>query len=124
MPFSTIFACTGELSVDTSLIPEGALLDPVCRVGAYPAGSIELAVAVGSASGRSNVLVLEKHGVVTVGGSLQEALNRMEYLELICRIIISAKGAGVEFGGRVGFRDIGKRAESGKVIRVYNISKK
>ena len=44
-------------------------------------------------------MVLEKHGVVTVGGNLEEALNRMEYLELICRIIVSAKGAGIELGG-------------------------
>ena len=105
-PFSTIFACAGELLIDTSLIPEGALLDPVCRVGAYPAGSNELAVAVGSASGKSNVLVLEKHGVVTVGGSLQEALNRMEYLELISRIIVTAKSAGILLGvdGVSGYR--------------------
>ena len=94
-PFSTIFACAGELAVDTSLIPEGALLDPVCRVGAYLPGSDELAEAVGSASGKSNVLFLKNHGVVTVGGSLQEALNRMEYLELICRIIVTAKSAGL-----------------------------
>ena len=96
-PFSTIFACAGEL-IDTSLIPEGALLDPICRVGAYPPGSNELAEDVGSASGKSNVLILKNHGVVTVGGSLEEALNRMEYLELICRIIVSAKGAGIELG--------------------------
>ena len=99
MPFSTIIACAGELSIDTTFIPEGALLEPVCRVGAYPAGSNELAVAVGSASGKYNILVLEKHGVVTVGESLQEALNRMEYLELICRIIVTAKSAGIELGG-------------------------
>ena len=51
-------------------------------------------------------MVLEKHGVVTVGGSLQEALNRMEYLELICRIIVTAKGAGIELGsdGVSGYR--------------------
>ena len=92
--FSTIFACSREL-IDTSLIPEGALLDPICRVGAYQAGSNELAEAVGSVSGKSNVLFLKNHGVVTVGGSLQEALNRMEYLELICRIIVTAKSAGL-----------------------------
>ena len=97
-PFSTIFACAGEL-IDTSLIPEGALLDPICRVGAYPPGSNELAEDVGSASGKSNVLILKNHGVVTVGGSLEEALNRMEYLELICRIIVNAKGAGIELEG-------------------------
>ena len=94
-PYSTLTACSSELSIDTSLIPEGALLDPVCRVGAYPAGSNELAVAVGLASGKSNVLILKNHGVVTIGENLQEALNMMEYLELICRIIVSAKSAGI-----------------------------
>lgn len=98
-PFSTIVACARELEINTSLIPEGALLEPVCRVVAYPAGSEELAVAVGLAAGKSDVLVLEKHGVVTAGGNLEEALNRMEYLELICRIIVTAKSAGIELDG-------------------------
>ena len=109
-PFSTIVACARELVVDTSLIPEGAILDPICRVRAYPAGSNELAVAVGSASGKSNVLILEKHGVVTVGGSFEEARNRMEYLELICRIIVMAKSAGILLGGW--------EVESGKITNL------
>ncbi|MDW7727238.1 MAG: class II aldolase/adducin family protein [Candidatus Methanoperedens sp.] len=96
--FSTLYACSGELSIDTSLIPEGVLLDPVCRVTAYPAGSVELADAVGSAARNSNVLVLRNHGVVTAGSNMEEALNRMEYLELICRIIFTARSAGIWLG--------------------------
>ncbi|MCX9015120.1 MAG: class II aldolase/adducin family protein [Candidatus Methanoperedens sp.] len=98
-PFSTVVACAPELTVDTSLIPEGALLNPVCRVGAYPAGSNELAEAVGLSAGKSNVLILKNHGVVTVGANMEEALNRLEYLELICRIIVTAKSAGIVLGG-------------------------
>ena len=44
--------------------------------------------------------------MVTVGGSLQEALNRVEYLELICRIIVTAKSVGIFLGvdGVSGYR--------------------
>ena len=37
--------------------------------------------------------------MVTAGKSLEEALNRMQYFELICRIIVTAKSAGIELSG-------------------------
>lgn len=103
-PYSTLFSCTNGLKVDTSLIPEGQLIDPVHWVAALPAGSEELAKAVGSGVTMSNVLILRNHGVVTVGKDLKEALNRLEYLELICRIEITAKMSNIELQGNINSR--------------------
>lgn len=93
-PYSTLLACSNQ-TVNTSLIPEGNLIHPVHYVGVFPPGSKELASAVASAALKSNVIILKNHGVVVMGRSLKEALNRLEYLEFICGIVIMARMSGI-----------------------------
>lgn len=54
---------------------------PLAVVPPLQPGTWELAEAVADALARANVAVLKKHGVVAVGRSLAEAVNRVEVVE-------------------------------------------
>lgn len=66
--------------IDASLLSEAeAYLGSEIAVVPYiKPGTAELAEATASALARSNVAVLKQHGVVAVGRSLAEAVNRVE----------------------------------------------
>lgn len=69
--------------------------DPVLVPYAEP-GTWDLARAVAEALRRSNVAVLDRHGVVAVGDDLWEAVNRVDVVEDMARsmlIVRDAKGA-------------------------------
>jgi ribulose-5-phosphate 4-epimerase/fuculose-1-phosphate aldolase len=62
--------------------PETAeVVGEVAVVPALPHGTPELADAVAAAIGPRNALFIERHGVVTVGATLDEAVQRALYLE-------------------------------------------
>lgn len=67
----------------------------VCFVPYYPPGSIELAVACAKALSKADCAILQNHGVVTVGSTLQEAFNRFVTLEYLAQSIFSASQIGV-----------------------------
>ena len=69
-----------------NLTPEGAiLLGRVPMIGYFTPGSEELVEAV-AAEGRSRAMLMERHGAITQGGTLEEAYNRMEELEFQARL--------------------------------------
>ncbi|QJA06381.1 class II aldolase/adducin family protein [Thermosulfurimonas marina] len=70
------------------------LLGKISRVPAWPPGSEELARAVAEALKDSRVAVLERHGAVTVGAHLLEALNLTLVLEKVSRVIYLALALG------------------------------
>ncbi len=62
------------------------------RVRYAPGGSEELGEAVGEAVRSGGmVLLLEKHGAVTLGSSLEEAFEKMELAELAARAVVMAQ---------------------------------
>lgn len=69
------------------------------RVPFRPSGSEELAAAVAAAAGRStggaDVLLLERHGVLALGATLEEARNRTELAELTAWAALLAEDAGL-----------------------------
>jgi L-fuculose-phosphate aldolase len=77
------------------VLPEAVTsLGGVARVPYAPSGSTELADAVGRVvSGGARVILLERHGVVTVGHTLTDAYDRMELGELSARTALLAEGA-------------------------------
>ncbi len=78
-------AVRGE-PVRCNLTPEGAiLLGHVPMVGYFTPGSEELVEAV-AAEGRAAAMLLERHGAITQGGTLEEAYDRMEELEFQARL--------------------------------------
>ncbi|UCC83783.1 MAG: class II aldolase/adducin family protein [Gemmatimonadota bacterium] len=75
-----------------SILPEAAAsLRPIARLPYCPSGSNELAKSVGDAVARGAKLVLlVQHGAVTVGRTIAEAYERMEYGELSARAALMA----------------------------------
>ena len=90
--YCTALAVRGE-KVKSSLTPEGILLlGDVPMVRYITPGSPELADAVSECSD-SVAILLERHGAVTQGRTLEEAYNRMEELEFQAHLQIITDGA-------------------------------
>ena len=76
----TIVAVRGE-TLRTDLTPEGVLLlGDVPTIGYFTPGTKGLADAVAACSD-SKAILMERHGALTQGRTLEEAYNRMEELE-------------------------------------------
>jgi L-fuculose-phosphate aldolase len=84
-----------DLDID-ELLPEAAgSLGEVARIPYLPSGSRELAEAVGRAvAGGAGLLLLRRHGAVSVGRTLTEAYERMEFGELTARTALLATENG------------------------------
>lgn len=79
-----------------SILPEAAAsLGPIARLPYWPSGSQELATSVGNAVAEGvKLLLLARHGAVSVGGTIAEAYERMEYGELSARAALMATADG------------------------------
>lgn len=73
------------------LTETSALLPGVVRLGRMPPGSGELAEACGAAMHRAPVLILSGHGVFVGGGSVEEALVRLEALETLAMVTVAGE---------------------------------
>jgi L-fuculose-phosphate aldolase len=81
-------SCAGRLP-DCSLLSEGALLvGAVAWVPALPPGGAELAEATAHALAQAPACVLERHGAVTVGGTVDQAVWRMLLLERLAALTL------------------------------------
>ncbi|MCB2198671.1 class II aldolase/adducin family protein [bacterium] len=63
---------------------------PTCEF-AVP-GTPEGAASIGGWIEKRDALLLDRHGAVTVGSDLRQALARMEMLEAVARVIVLARG--------------------------------
>lgn len=80
-PLNCVALAVRNEPIRCNLTPEGAmLLGHVPMISYYTPGSQELVAAV-AAEGRSKAILMERHGAITQGRSLEEAYNRMEELE-------------------------------------------
>ncbi|MCB9357289.1 MAG: class II aldolase/adducin family protein [Calditrichaeota bacterium] len=90
-PHLGAFAAIGQvpntkLLIEAEMTLGGIALIPFVEPGTAELG--KLAVERGQGAG---VLLLEKHGVATVGKSVREALHRLERAELLARIELETK---------------------------------
>ncbi len=93
--YSTIAACS-DMPIQTDFLPEAmAYLENVVRIPYHHAGSQELAQATSEQSPNSQILILNNHGIVCWGHSLDEALLLTQTLEFCCRLSITAPSAGL-----------------------------
>jgi len=77
---------------DLGILVEGVeFLGFVAWVGRLPPGSMALAEAVAGAIDQGPACLLEGHGAVTVGASMDEAMRRMLLLERVARLTIAAE---------------------------------
>jgi len=94
-PITTGFAVSGA-ELGHPFMPEPVVsLGPVIPVVPYhPTGSEELDQALERALGQADVAILEHHGAISVGGSLEQAWLRMELLEHLAQISLAAGRLG------------------------------
>lgn len=95
---STLIACT-ELEIPNNLfISAMYYLERVERVP-YRHPGPALGEAVQEHARAANVLLLENHGVLVYDTSVNEALMALETLEIACRMMLLARGAGLTLRG-------------------------
>lgn len=95
--YSTLIACS-DLEVPGDLFVENMYyLERVARVRYCHPGSAELGAAVGEQATEANILLLNNHGVLVYDTSISEALMALHTLELVCRMVLTARSAGVAF---------------------------
>jgi ribulose-5-phosphate 4-epimerase/fuculose-1-phosphate aldolase len=94
--YSTLVSCA-EIQVPADLFIEDMYyLERVEHVSYFHAGSRELGEAVHLKARHANILFLDNHGVLVYDTSIQEALMGLQTLEMVCRMAITARSAGLE----------------------------
>jgi len=90
----TAMAITGQ-KMDKIFLPEMIhTTGPIGWVDYAPPGTVLLAQEIGKEIIEHNVVILENHGAISVGKTLEEALYRIEYLERYCKVLLMAKMIG------------------------------
>jgi L-fuculose-phosphate aldolase len=90
LPAALALTLAGEIP-DPAALPETAMLLPRLPYVPFAApGSSELATAVGRALAEGpeplpSAVLLERHGAVAVGATVDQAVDRLELVELLCR---------------------------------------
>lgn len=97
-PFYTTLVACSDIALSTDLVPETAIyLGEIARVPYIQPGTDELARAVAEAlSPDRSVVLLTNHGAVAIGESPLDAFRRIEVLEFLCRLVVTARSAGIE----------------------------
>ncbi len=88
-PYATALACGMPESIDFNVIIEiPVYIKRVAIVDYMPPGSPELAQAVVQALSDENthIAMLKNHGLVTVGRTFNDAIQKATFFELACRI--------------------------------------
>lgn len=97
--YSTLIACT-DLEVPANWFISGMYyLERVARVPYHHPGSEALGAAVEAQARAANVLLLEHHGVLVYDTSMNEAKMALETLEVACKMLVLARGAGLDIVG-------------------------
>ena len=87
-PFCTGFACAG-MPIDSSIFPEAiVMVGEVALVEYATPGTNDLAMKVSEAAKMHDALLLQNHGTVTLGVSLEEAYLKTEVLEETAHILL------------------------------------
>lgn len=84
-----------DKEIDTSLTAEAwQVLGRPVKAPYALMGTDALAASVGKASRQGNAVIMENHGVVTVGATLLQAFERMELLEAAAKMTWIAESMG------------------------------
>lgn len=93
--FSTMASCSDMKIMNDLYVESMYYLERVERVAYFHPGSLELADAVDKIAGKTNIILLENHGVLVYDVSFKEARIALEILENTCRMQLLAAGAGL-----------------------------
>lgn len=95
-PFATTLACSRPAEINFFVLPEIAYyIGSIATVPYLTPGTPELAEAVIVAQKNSDMVVLQNHGLVTVGVDYDDAIQKAVFFELACRVIVQG-GASVQ----------------------------
>ncbi|MDD5459729.1 MAG: class II aldolase/adducin family protein, partial [Phycisphaerae bacterium] len=89
-PFATTVACGEKIDYNFNVI-----IEVPCYIGTpavvdyFPPGSVELADATINAMENSEMAILRNHGLVTVGKTFNDAIQKAVFFELACQIILT-----------------------------------
>ena len=88
-PCATVLACCDLGGIDFAVIPEiPYYIGPVAMVPYLPPGSPELAEAVVEAMTRHDLAILQNHGQVVAGRTLDDAIQKAAFFELACEVVL------------------------------------
>lgn len=94
--YSTLIACTKEPILGNWFVESMYYLERVGRVGYSHPGSGELVEGIRQEITKANVLIMEKHGVLVYDTSIKEARMALHTLEVMCRMMVLSRSAGLE----------------------------
>lgn len=95
-PFwSTLMSCTNIPYVSELFVESMYYLERVAYVDYFHPGSRMLGTAVGEKSKEANIIILRNHGVIVFDTSIKEARMALETLEMVSRMIITARTGGI-----------------------------
>lgn len=94
--YITMVSCLDE-EISTNYFVESIhYLRKINWIDYYHPGTEELANAIENASQDSEIVMMKNHGVIVGSKTMEEAVMRLEVLEMTCRMIITAKNANVK----------------------------
>ena len=70
---------------------------PLAVLPYFRPGSLDLAAAVGAAAAGHNSMLLRNHGLICLGGTLDEAVDRAEELEETARLYFLLRGERIRY---------------------------
>ncbi|HOD37430.1 MAG TPA: class II aldolase/adducin family protein [Candidatus Marinimicrobia bacterium] len=115
-PYATAWAVIG-LGLTDPILPETIVsIGQIPLIPYKPPSTQELADIVADAAQKNDVLLLQNHGLVTVGKDLLDAYYKTERAEHVFRIVALAKQIGE-------IRTLSK-AEVAELYRLFNVSEK
>jgi L-fuculose-phosphate aldolase len=94
--YTTLIACSGVELPGDWFVEDMYYLERVGRVPYYHPGSRELGEAVRVRAHKANILLLENHGALVYDTNVREALMGLHTLEMVARMVIEARSAGIE----------------------------
>jgi L-fuculose-phosphate aldolase len=94
-PVTAVALTVAGIPPPSDLVPEAAVtLGPVAVAAFATPGTDEVPASLAPHLAAHDVVLLERHGAITLGGTLAEAFERMETLERVSRIALAARLLG------------------------------
>lgn len=93
--YTTLLACSDETIPSELFIETMYYLERIAWVDYAHPGSAELGDSVQRAAAGAEVIMMRNHGVILFDRSCEEALLRLQVLEMTCRMLVEAKAAGI-----------------------------
>jgi L-fuculose-phosphate aldolase len=94
--YTTLIASSEEPIVSVLFVETMYYLEDVAYVDYFHPGTVELGEAVKEQAENGHVIILKNHGVILFDDSFSDAIMRLETLEMACRMIVTAKSAGIK----------------------------